>query len=203
MRQRNGIYTKPSLNLDSSIIFLFCEGKNTEPNYFNYFKRQISQLNLYILPFPNTENNSPLGMYNYCKAELNKEMSDYDEQKDSIWFCIDIDGRMKEIRELFLKIESENEHKINFAISNRSFEVWLYFHYFKHAPNNNVENWKTYINEIIPGGVHPFKTATLAKVAITNAKEAYQENNALPAIHSTNVYQLVEKILDRIATLKK
>ncbi len=198
MRLFKSIYEKPQPSKDGGLIYLFCEGQNTEPSYFNYFKRKSTNLNLYIVPFPSDGNNSHLGLFKYCVEIIDKDESDYDPKTDLIWLCIDTDDKMDDVEKLKETIQKSG-HQINLAQSNRSFEVWLYYHFFEETPEDNVDNWKKHLNDCIPGGFDFRNHPKNAEQAIQNAKKNYSTNERnQPETHCTNIFELVELILSRL-----
>jgi hypothetical protein len=195
MRAHIAKYEKPKPSKSDGLLYLFCEGQNTEPSYFNYFKRKYSKLNIYIVPFPPNGNNTPSGILENCLQTIQNPQNDYAPESDSIWLCMDIDDRAQEVLALKTAI-SATKYKISLALSNRSFEVWLYFHFFTEIGQDSIINWKSFLNSKIPGGFDVRKHPSLALHAIANAASSYQEDaNGLPAMHATNVFELVKTIL--------
>jgi hypothetical protein len=195
MRVHIARYEKPTPTKSDRLVYLFCEGDQREPNYFNYFKRKYSKLNLYIVPFPKNGNNSPKGLLQHCLSVINNPSSDYSSNTDSIWLCLDLDDRNDEIGAVKKEIATLSTD-INIAASNRSFEVWLYYHFFDASPLDKIENWKSYLDEVIPGGFDVRKHPEFAEIAVLNAEKNYSENEEmLPNENCTSVFRLVKLIL--------
>lgn len=93
-------------------------------------------------------------------------------------------------------------------VSNPCFEIWLYFGKFANKPNDFIipENslkisqcFKRYLGNKVHGGVNPKHAIFDINRAMQNAKKLYEEDeNGLPSIFSTNMYQLSESILPLI-----
>ncbi|MBK7589289.1 MAG: RloB domain-containing protein [Bacteroidetes bacterium] len=88
---------------------------------------------------------------------------------------------------------------MNIAQSNRSFEVWLYYHFFETAPIENIENWKQHLNQCIPGGFNFRNHPEKVEKAIEHAKKNYVEDDyQQPSMNNTNVFNLVHLILEKL-----
>ena len=106
-------------------VLILCQGKETEPNYFNGMKlyERLSSVNINII----TKDIDPLGMIKHIiKLKKRKE---YDE----IWCVFDIDQTTEDnVNEAF---KLADDKKIKIAYSNESFELWyiLHFEYLQSA----------------------------------------------------------------------
>ncbi len=112
---------------------------------------------------------------------------------DEVWFIIDTDTWGAQIQQLRQAATNHNNWFV--AQSNRSFEVWLYYHFEQEKPTGEIQNWKNYLNEIIKGGFDARKHTKLIETAIKNAKANFSDASPLPDVHETQVYELAEKIL--------
>ncbi|GAB3719274.1 hypothetical protein GCM10027592_62770 [Spirosoma flavus] len=119
--------TKKKRTLATS-IFIACEGKNTEPIYFERINEEIEengQLAVTIYPDRNEENpkSDALGLI----KEAQSRIDDYDE----VWVVFDKDGYTKHKEAFELADQAINGKKINIAFSSIAFEQWVLLHYEK------------------------------------------------------------------------
>lgn len=107
-------------------IYIVCEGKNTEPIYFERIKEEIEDENfLAITIYPDrsekSHNSDPIGLID----EAIENKSNYDE----VWVIYDKDGYTKH-REAFEKLEAHKD-KITLVFSSIAFETWVLLHFEK------------------------------------------------------------------------
>ncbi len=186
-------YEKKEPVKDAKKLYLFCEGKKTEIKYFYFFAKLASQISIQIVQID--AKNHPIGLYNNaCEKLIKNEQDIFNQDIDEIWFVLDTDERDDEI---ILLRESVANHNNWFVVqSNRSFEVWLYYHFETEKPTEEIgKNWKNYLNEKIKGGFDTRKHPILIETAIKNAKTNFSDASSLPDVHETQVYELAEKIL--------
>ncbi|MBC7553975.1 MAG: RloB domain-containing protein, partial [Taibaiella sp.] len=129
---RNFSYTRREPNRDAVVFYIFCEGKWTEPQYFNFFASRDSRIRLEIIAAEQHDNNSPDGLFEKAKNFISKSPNNpnpkYDLNAiDQVWFVIDTDDWQDKIPKL-KKSCSEYENWF-VAQSNPSFEIWLYYHF--------------------------------------------------------------------------
>ncbi|MFD0963761.1 RloB family protein [Pseudofulvibacter geojedonensis] len=111
-------------------IFIACEGKNTEPIYFERIKEQIEDENIFALTiYPDRENgehkSDPIGLINEALDKIN--------EFDEVWVVYDKDGYTKHKEALGLAQTEINGKKVNIAFSSISFEHWVLLHFEKNA----------------------------------------------------------------------
>lgn len=111
-------------------IFIACEGKNTEPIYFERIKEQIEDENIFALTiYPDREYNEhksdPFGLVNEAKDRIN--------EFDEVWVVYDKDGYTKHKEAFALAQTDINGKKVNIAFSSISFEHWVLLHFEKNA----------------------------------------------------------------------
>ncbi|SEA34790.1 RloB-like protein [Arachidicoccus rhizosphaerae] len=83
----------PSRNAKS--IFIFCEGRRREYDYFKYFKEKDSRINIEIHKIAPDDNNSPEGLFDiavnaFCPIEEKGYKPKYDLiEGDEVWIVLD------------------------------------------------------------------------------------------------------------------
>ena len=90
-------YAKREPSRDDHKIYIVCEGKGTEPDYFSFFEGLSS--NLQLITIPPDEGTDPLKLMERAKDILLGESRKYTIDYllgDSIWFVIDTDTWEKE-----------------------------------------------------------------------------------------------------------
>ena len=215
MITRRKDYSKKAPSKDSRKIFIICEGKGTEKDYFSFFEGLSSNLELIIIT--PEEGTDPIKLMELAKrkflSETGQHTLDYIE-RDKIWFAIDTDTWEKEnkimpLREFCSKLNQEfpetySEAKRysawNVAQSNPSFEIWLYYHHYKDVPHREeVESYpsiKSFVNAKISGGFDFQKDPVRLKDAIKNSKKNFhKQENGNPDIFSTEQFLIGEEIL--------
>jgi hypothetical protein len=191
---------------DAKSIYIFCEGKRTEYEYFKYFEYFDSRIKLVIYELDSNEDNSPRGLYNIaCDCLLITEENSNPQYElieglDEVWFVFDKDKDKMDSRETqihFLKSACLKK-KWNLSESNPCFEVWLYYHIFNNKPMfEGIEissNWKPFLNSQLKGGFDPRKHPIYIETAIKNTKRNFESQNDRPTIGSSEVYKLAEII---------
>lgn len=150
MIQRIRSYTKPSPSRDARKLYIVCEGNDTEPVYFEFFKGLTS--NLSIIPIRSENGKTdPEKLKEWAEQNLINasafDKPDY-QQDDLVWFVIDTDkwqeqGKIKVLRDFCEHVNAEevaqhSEHPVyqmwNIAQSNPQFELWHYYHIYNEKP---------------------------------------------------------------------
>ena len=211
-------YEKQTPTRDARKIYIICEGKSTEPDYFAFFQGLSSNLEIVIIP--PEEGSDPLKLMDLVNRKFfdadGKYSIDY-QAHDTLWFVVDTDtweveGKISRLREFCSNLNSEDgevwkkysEVKpysvCNVTQSNPSFEIWLFYHFFAIKPvNSEVESYSTfkeYVNRVISGGFNFQKDQVKLKDAIVNSKANYDFTLVgTPELFSTEVYKLAEEIL--------
>ena len=145
-------YSKREPSRDAHKIYIICEGKGTEPNYFAFFEGMSS--NLEVITIPPTEGTDPLKLLERAKQVLLGEERKYTLDflhRDTVWFVIDTDtwekeGKITPLREFCAQLnvaipqkydEAKSYSAWNVAQSNPSFEIWLYYHFYDAMPTTD------------------------------------------------------------------
>lgn len=214
MITRRKDYSKKEPSKDSCKIYIICEGKETETNYFEFFEGLSSNLRLIIIP--PEEGTDPLKLMALAQRELLDETRIHTldfMQNDKVWFAIDTDsweaeGKIQPLREFCDSQNSVIKRKYdevkpyqawNVAQSNPCFEIWLYYHLYDSKPNyediQDHPSIKAFVNCHIAGGFDYQKDPARLKDAIENsAKNFTQKDNGNPDIFSTEQYLLGKEI---------
>jgi hypothetical protein len=207
MLLKNRLFERQAPERDAKSIFIFCEGRKREYQYFNYFKEIDSRINIEVYELEPSENNSPKGLLEIAIKNIvdlsDRVMPKYDfhEDIDEVWLVFDTDedrycSREKQINKIYEECE---KRKNWFAVqSNPCFEVWLYYHKETAIPNikdiEKCSSWKKIVNTIFNGGFDSRKHPILYQDAINNSKNNFtKQNNCLKA-GDTEVFLLAESI---------
>lgn len=215
MITRRKDYTKRAPSKDAGKIYIICEGKSTEPDYFSFFEGLSSNLQLIVIP-PEA-GTDPLKLMAQAQRLLLSDAAQYAidyMQHDQIWFAIDTDswaaeGKIRPLRD-FCKRQNEaicrqySEVKAyeawRVAQSNPCFEIWLYYHHYDAPPcAEDVlkhPSMKAFVNSCIAGGFDHQKDQTRLETAIANAGANFfrQDDNSL-SVYATEQYLLGQEIL--------
>lgn len=190
----NKLYTRNPPTKFDKIIYIFAEGVKREKQYFKFFAKIDSRIDIVVHELEQEDNNSPTGLFEAAQLKFKSiELAENDE----VWFVIDTDAWFEKIEELREKCEPLN-WKI--AQSNPCFEVWLYFHFFEmpsEAWIHDCKAWKNFQNENISGGFDPRKHPIHIETAIYNAENQFTN---IQNVGNTEVYQLGKAIYEILKT---
>ena len=223
MIQRRRDYGKREPSRDAHKIYIVCEGKGTEPNYFAFFEGLSS--NLQVITIPPEDGTDPLKLMERAKHVLIDEERTYTveyENHDTVWFVIDTDtweqeGKIVSLRVFCSQMNSNipktfDEIKIynawNVAQSNPCFEIWLYYHFYENKPlEDEVEkhsSFKEYVHSAISGGFNFERDPVRLEDAIKNAERNYLTDKENPQRFTTETFLLGKEINGFVNTdLKK
>ncbi len=207
MLLKNRPFTRIEPDRSAQKIYIFCEGKDREYNYFQFFVGIDTRLEIIVYKLSGDEDNSPNGLYNLACESLLKSKENpspkYNYRKnDAVWIVLDTDKDKNDSRKTqLLDVRAQcTTRKWHIAQSNPCFEVWLYYHQESEKPTfEEIEvpaKWKAFVGNVIKGGFNSLKHPILIQTAITNAERNFQftENN-FPDIATTEVFRLAQKIL--------
>ena len=207
-------YAKREPSRDAHKIYIVCEGKGTEPDYFSFFEGLSS--NLQLITIPPGEGTDPLKLMERAKDVLigdnRKYTIDY-QQGDTIWFVIDTDtweseGKIAPLREFCSSQnvdipkqydEVKSYSAWNVAQSNPCFEIWLYYHFYENKPVDaevqKFVSFKEYVASTISGGFDFQRDPVRLEDAVSNTRNNLEEDaKGKPALYSSEVYILGEEI---------
>lgn len=209
-------YSKEDGGLDPSLFVIISGGQVREKDYFSTFMLRETKGGAFLFPRIKidfiSENKEGIGGFNVnqlvdrgIEIKTIYDESNSGELDDKIYLVTDVD-HFKE--ELISRKPDCVENNLKLIISNPCIEIWLYYSYFKGKPLDFIvpedvskisSSLKEYNGEKKVGGIDPRKAPLLLSDAITNAKEVYSEdNNGIPKLFSTNMYELAEEILVRV-----
>lgn len=199
MIQRRKDYSKKVPSKEASKIYIVCEGKETETNYFEFFEGLSSNLHLIIIP-PENGKTDPLKLMEQAKklfmGKTRLYTLDY-LQNDKVWFAIDtdtweIEGKIQPLRD-FCALQNDllkefNERKPykawNVAQSNPCIEIWLYYHFYDVPPQEDEirihPSMKSYVDSKVAGGFDYQKDPVrVTDSALNSSSKASNENSAV------------------------
>lgn len=219
MISRNRDYSKKEPNKDAHRILIVCEGNDTEPKYFGFFKELSPRLD--VIPIPSEGGKTdPVKLKEWAEQNLLKQpVFEFDYyQGDTIWFVVDTDnweeqGKIGALRQFcqqrnnVLKQELKTKYDERkpydawlVAQSNPCFEIWEYYHIYDEKPNpeevGKHASFKAYVHSAITGGFDPNSMPVEIVKAITNAKANYAiDDDGRLLLYVTEVYRLAEEML--------
>ena len=208
-------YEKQAPSRDARKVYIVCEGKGSEPDYFGFFEGLSTNLQLIIIP--PEEGTDPLKLMALAKREFIGETSRFSVDymaNDSIWFVVDTDtweeeGKIARLRDfcssqngrITEKYSEIKSYKAwNVVQSNPCFEIWLYYHFYDRKPLlEDVESYTTFkefVNASISGGFNFQHDPVRLQDAIANSRQTIGDaTDGTPVQFTTEVYQLGEVIL--------
>jgi len=111
-------------------IFIACEGRNTEPIYFEKIVEEIEDQGVFsVTIYPDKSDDSPVSHALGLVKEARSRIEDFDE----VWVVFDRNGYTKHKEAFDLANESVNGKKVNIAFSSIAFEQWVLLHFIKSA----------------------------------------------------------------------
>jgi len=196
-------------------IYIVCEGKGTEPNYFQFFEGLSS--NLQVITIPPTDGCDPIKLMKRAQEVLlgdNRQYTVECEHGDTVWFIIDTDtweeeGKIKPLREFCQAqnsaIKSQRDEMKpysvwNVAQSNPCFEIWLYYHLYDKKPSQekvgDCASFKEFVHKEISGGFNYEKDQARLEDAISNAEANFgMEKDGRLSLYSTEMNKPGREIL--------
>ncbi len=215
MIQRRRDYGKREPSRDAHKIYLVCEGKDTELNYFKFFEGLSS--NLQVIAIPPTVGTDPIKLMKRAQEVLlddNRQYTVECEHGDTVWFIIDTDtwekeGKIKPLREFCQeqndiireKYDEVKPYPVwNVAQSNPCFEIWLYYHFYDKKPSQekvgDCASFKEFVHLEISGGFNFEKDPARLEDAISKAEANFgMEKYGRLSLYSTEMNKPGREIL--------
>lgn len=195
-------YKRPSGIKSPSLIVIATEGHETEPQYFKGLKEFFKNSKVHINILERTD--PSLSAPNHVLNQLIEFKKKYKLHKnDSLWMVIDVDRWARSLPEVANECFSR---KIDLAVSNPAFEIWLLLHhkdineYSEEELNSfNGDTLKTELRQLLgsynSSNLNMDDFLRYIDVAISRAKGLeLNVTNRWPQTIGTRVYKLVEKI---------
>ena len=202
---------EPSINKKPSIL-IYCEGKNTEPSYFNQFRLPFIEIETF------GEGKNTLSLVKRA-IQLSKAKS-----YDKIWCVFDADPKPdnpKQAQNFNDAIKLANKNNFGVAYSNQAFEYWIILHFDDHQGGSmDRKYYNNKINELLKpyeityhgndskiiteeifellDGIDEKTKKERKFLAIERAKRNYNlfdHNNPAIEESSTTVFNLVEELV--------
>lgn len=193
-------YRRREANRKASMIIIGYEGGKREPNYFNKVENDYLQSNIaFIHPLPPLNGESaPIKVLKRVKAFVEDPARGVNiEDGDQVWFVLDVDNYPIEQYEA-VKAYCDSDEKRFLAISNPSFEVWLWMH-LDDPDNITSETSKQLKNELhkkcVEHGFGGNWSSLIEKAMVRGVKYDSENGNFIPAKNSSRVYKLLEELL--------
>lgn len=128
-RRGEPVFDRKRPVLDEKPIFLiYCEGKNTEPSYFNKFKLSFVTIDSF------GEGKNTLSLVNRAK-EIADEAVRKNKKYDQVWCVFDADPKPSnpyQAENFNNAIKKAKSLGFGVAYSNQAFEYWLILHFEDH-----------------------------------------------------------------------
>lgn len=205
---RNRLFERKPPSREAKIIYIFCEGADTELRYFQYFQEMDSRIHLEIYKLHPHEDNSPSGLLQIAEealiaSEENPTPKFTLQEDDEVWIVLDSDPDKADTRKpqiVTIRAVIEARERWQVVESNPCFEVWLYFHgkdvVEKFDEIEFSRTWKALLNEVFKGGFDLRKHPIFIEDAKRRAEAKFElGEDGSPKIGSTEVFRLAESIL--------
>jgi hypothetical protein len=188
-------------------ILIACEGKQTEPKYFNAIRQdlRLTTVQVLILPHDGTDPLSVVNTVLEARKEKKREKTWFDDQ-DSAWAVFDGDEHIANNRPNWCQaIQLAKSQKINLAITNPSIEFWYLIHFQDHSVIIARDKAKDRLKQHIPNYdkaqcyyQQELKVRTQDAIARANKLDDLAKQNKLPEYANpccSGISQLVEMML--------
>jgi len=208
----NRLFGRVAPSREAKSIYIFCEGKEREFDYFKYFREMDSRIKIEIYKLHSHEDNSPTGLLSIAerciiKTDENPNPKYNFIDGDEVWIVLDVDKDKDESRApkiVLVKERCENTENWHLAQSNPCFEVWLYYHFHSTKPvfanSDKCSHWKRLVNKSINGGFDSRKHPIYIETASRNAQSNFETVENKPNIGSTNIYELANTIFPLVSS---
>jgi hypothetical protein len=193
--------TVPHLR-DTRLLIIFCEGEKTEKQYFESSLFRNLRIQVKVI-----ESQGGFSSPKHVFERMKSYIAGVDlEPNDEYWLMTDIDRwPIEQLSDVFAKA-IRGKRKANLAISNPSFELWLYLHFEEWSTGNchaeYVEkalrkllgsyNKSRLTIELFEGNVN--SAVDRAKKMCTNTNERWPSN---PGTHVYKVVEAIHSVLGR------
>lgn len=126
-KNRENYRRRGNLLTPKKTILIVCEGKQTEPNYFNALRSALRRKNIRVLIIPGGEN-LVTPIYLVQNLDTERQKLDWDPTNDEAWCVFDIEqvGTHQSLEQALAYARKRN---FQLALSNPAFEYWLLLHF--------------------------------------------------------------------------
>lgn len=181
------------------VFVIVCEGEETEPIYFNKYKKRECNL---TIKTPDNKYTDPINLAKFAKEYIKKVGLDL-RAGDKIWCVFDCDENSNDKISKACKIAGKD---VIMCLSNPSFEVWYLLHFVaiqsKLSRSEVMQRLKGYIPEYDKSEDVYHLLKETRPIAIENAKNLNRKHErsgteliCVESNPSTQVYAIVEDIL--------
>jgi hypothetical protein len=195
-----------SFRKERPCVLIVCEGKKTEPNYFEGLKKELKlPIDIQI----EHENPAPISVVDYAirlKTERAKEAkySSIKSEYDIVW-CV-VDAEIKKHESLDRAYDKAKANQLHFIITNPFFEYWYLLHFERtsqlfQTKKQLLNCLKKHINGYKKNDPKVFNILwPKTNDALDNANGVIAEkgygDDLRDQIPSTHVHKIVEYLLD-------
>lgn len=188
-------------------ILIACEGKKTEPKYFNAIRQDLRLTTVQVLILPH-DGTDPLSIVNaVVEARKDKKREKSWDKEDLAWAVFDGDEHIvNDPNRWHQAIQKAESQKINLAITNPSIEFWYLIHFRDHSAPITRDKAEEFLKQYIPnydkaGCYYPDPLKNLTQGAIDRAGllEALAKLDKLSKYSNpccSGILQLVKILLD-------
>lgn len=211
----NRLFERQAPSREAKSLYIFCEGRKREYQYFKYFKEIDSRINVEVNKLSSDDDNSPNGLYNLAESSFSGTKPKFTlQENDEVWIVLDTDPDKSNSREEQInQIKEKCNEKENWFIveSNPCFEVWLFFHknekVIEFESDDFCKSWKQKVNESYEGGFDSRRHPIFIEEASINSEKNFQRGgNGRPIKGASEVHQLAKSmfstIINKIRTIK-
>ena len=203
-RRLKNLRRRASVKKPRARILIVCEGAKTEPNYFDFLKKQLGLSAIEVEVCGKECGSAAISVVKFAKDKIDTvPFSPKRDEYDEVWCISDVEAPIQDPT-LDDAIRMAKSSGITIALSNPCFEYWYILHYRKTSPymNKNKEvikilkkyypNYDKGSDDILAVIYH--KTTE----AINNAAEISVEKiwgtDLRKCNPSTDVYRIVERL---------
>jgi len=209
-RKKSDLKRSPPKSLPKRQFFIYCEGQNTEPQYFKDLAQHVDQTIVKIVPIgaagvPKTLAEKAAGKARELRKEGKKRKANSYERLDQVWAVFDCDDHPNVSEALQICEDSG----AGIGYSNPCFELWLLLHYCEYKRSEHRHKVQSDLKLHCSGYdrkhskiavIDDFETRL--KAAEARAERLCQDREAEDTPHgnpSTTVYLLTKAIREAAA----
>ncbi|MGW6934679.1 RloB family protein [Lentzea sp. NPDC054927] len=183
-------------------FLVLCEGRVTEPEYFEFVRNELRERTIVIKITKNK--GDPLEIISVA-ADMRKDAlvrakraKDYNLKYDQVWAVLDVDDHHR----LPAAIDLAKKEHINLAISNPSFELWALLHHQDQSAHIENDSLRAKLRRHMPEYDKSLDCESLkgkyslAKNRAEALERQHERNDKSAGCNpSTAVWRLVDEIL--------